>query len=305
MTERTGDSGGSDQVENLPDTAGGSPRPEPSGSAPHPHHQHRASRRRGWRGMISIGVVMALAGSLFTANARLARGTNERQAVDLPGLQANEDARRERLADQVEDLTTEVDRLTAEQNAQSGIDWTSAGVAADVAAGQVPVTGEGLVVKLDDADPNGPRPAGVSADDLVVHQQDLQAVINALWAGGAEAMMLMDQRVISTSAFQCIGNVLSLQGRRYSPAYVVTAVGDPDELREALNADPAVRAYRSWVPAVGLGWSVEEHQDLSLPAYDGPADLTYASVPEGTEILPGLVAAAGGSAGSDQEDSAG
>jgi uncharacterized protein YlxW (UPF0749 family) len=283
--------------------------PEQSGPVAVParpqHHQHRAGRRIGLRGALSVAVVMALAGALFTANARLSHGTNERQAVDLPGLQANEDARRDRLADQVEQLRTEVDALTAEQNAQSGFDWSSAGVAADVASGQVPVTGEGLVVKLDDADPNGPRPAGVGADDLVVHQQDLQAVINALWAGGAEAMMLMDQRVISTSAFQCIGNVLSLQGRRYSPAYVVTAVGDPDDLLKALNADPAVRAYKSWVAAVGLGWSVEQNADLSLPAYDGPADLTYASVPEGTEILPGLVAAAEGSSGSDQEDSAG
>ncbi len=269
------------------------------------HHQHRAKRRNGLRGAVSVALVTALAGALFTANARLSHGTNERQAVDLPGLQANEDSRRERLANQVEQLRGEVDALTAEQNAQSGIDWSSAGIAADVAAGQVPVSGEGLVVKLDDADPSGPRPAGVGVDDLVVHQQDLQAVINALWAGGAEAMMLMDQRVISTSAFQCIGNVLSLQGRRYSPAYVVTAVGDPDELLTALNADPAIRAYKSWVAAVGLGWSVEERSDLSLPAYDGPADLTYASVPEGTEILPGLVAAAAGSGDADQEDSAG
>ncbi|MEV7974181.1 DUF881 domain-containing protein [Cellulomonas sp. NPDC089187] len=297
MTEQTGGTGRSDQVSAAPEPGGARRRPE--------HHQHRAGRRRALRGTVSVALVMALSGSLFTANARLARGTNERQAVDLPGLQANEDTRRERLATQVEQLRTEVDALTAEQNAHSGVDWSTAGIAADVAAGQVPVTGGGLVVKLDDADPNGPRPAGVSADDLVVHQQDLQAVINALWAGGAEAMMLMDQRVISTSAFQCIGNVLSLQGRRYSPAYVVTAVGDPDKLRAALDADPAVRAYRSWVAAVGLGWSVEESDDLSLPAYDGPADLTYASVPEGTEILPGLVAAAGGSAGPDQEDSAG
>jgi uncharacterized protein YlxW (UPF0749 family) len=104
-------------------------------------------------------------------------------------------------------------------------------------------------------------------------------------------MALMDQRVISTSAFQCIGNVLSLQGRRYSPPYVVTAVGDPEELLDALDADPAVRAYRSWVDAVGLGWSVTEPGGgVEVPAYDGSVDMRYASVPSGTEVLPGLVA---------------
>lgn len=257
-----------------------------------PHGQHRlsaAARRRAVRGTVSVGVVMALAGALFTANARLARGADERQPQDLAGLQSSEDARRQRLGEQVADLQAEVDALTQEQT--EGLEWQSAGEAYDIASGKLAVTGRGITVQLNDAPADGPRPAGVGADDLVVHQQDLQAVINALWAGGAEAMALMDQRVISTSAFQCIGNVLSLQGRRYSPPYVVTAIGDPDKLRAALNADPAIRAYRTWVDAVGLGWNVTTPNDpLTVPAYDGAVDMTYASVPEGTEILPGLVA---------------
>jgi uncharacterized protein YlxW (UPF0749 family) len=254
------------------------------------HRLARQRRGRALRGTVSIGLVMALSGALFTANARLARGTDARQPQDLAGLQANEDARRERLADQVADLRTRVDDLTQQQT-DSGLEWQSAGQAFDIASGKLAVTGSGITVSLDDAPADGPRPAGTGPDDLVVHQQDLQAVINALWAGGAEAMALMDQRVISTSAFQCIGNVLSLQGRRYSPPYVVTAVGDPAQLLAALDADPAVRAYRSWVDAVGLGWEVGRPTGaLEVPAYDGSVDMRYASVPEGTEILPGLVA---------------
>ncbi|HEY0215997.1 MAG TPA: DUF881 domain-containing protein [Cellulomonas sp.] len=261
------------------------------------HRLERQHRRRALRGTLSIALVMALSGALFTANARLASGTDERQPQDLAGLQANEDARRDRLFDQAAALRAEVDSLTQEQTDSVGLEWQSAGDAYDIASGRVAVTGEGLTVELDDAPSDGPRPAGVGPDDLVVHQQDLQAVINALWAGGAEAMALMDQRVVSTSAFQCIGNVLSLQGRRYSPPYRVTVIGDPDELRAALNADPAVRAYRSWVDAVDLGWQVTEPgEPLSVPAYDGAADMRYATVPDGTEVLPGLVAGATGTA---------
>ena len=62
-------------------------------------------------------------------------------------------------------------------------------------------------------------PEGVGVDDIVVHQQDVQAVVNALWSGGAEAMMVMDQRLISTSAVRCVGNTLILQGRVYSPPF--------------------------------------------------------------------------------------
>ncbi len=248
-------------------------------------------RRQALRGTVSVAVVTALAGALFTANARLARGEDERHPQDLTELQRSEESRRARLFDEVSELRSTVDALTAEQTGDEGLQWQSAGNAADVAAGTTDVTGPGVTVRLDDAPLDGPRPPGVTVDDLVVHQQDLQAVINALWAGGAEAMALMDQRVISTSAFQCIGNVLSLQGRRYSPPYEVRAIGDPDDLKRALLSSRAVRAYLTYVDEVGLGWSLTvAGEPLSIPAYDGAVDMTHATVPDGTEVLPGLVA---------------
>ena len=112
-------------------------------------------------------------------------------------------------------------------------------------------------------------------DDLVVHQQDVQAVVNALWAGGAEAMQIMDQRVISTSAVRCVGNTLILQGRVYSPPFLVTAIGDPDAMQRALDADANVKVYRQYVevPAGLRDWTASH--DL-LPAYDGSLDLDHA-----------------------------
>ena len=43
----------------------------------------------------------------------------------------------------------------------------------------------------------------------------MQAVVNALWAGGAEAMSIMNVRVLATSAVRCVGNTLLLHGRVY------------------------------------------------------------------------------------------
>ena len=50
--------------------------------------------------------------------------------------------------------------------------------------------------------------------------------------------MLMDQRVISTSAVRCVGNTLILQGRVYSPPYVITAIGNQTDLRGRPRAQP-------------------------------------------------------------------
>jgi hypothetical protein len=58
-------------------------------------------------------------------------------------------------------------------------------------AGLTALSGPGVTVRLDDAPrrADGARSAGATVDDLVVHQQDVRAVVNALWAGGAEAVM--------------------------------------------------------------------------------------------------------------------
>ena len=133
-----------------------------------------------------------------------------------------------------------------------------------------PVEGPAVRVSLDDAGYSlETLPEGFTVDDVVVHQQDVQAVVNALWAGGAEAMMIQDQRVISSSAVQCVGNTLFLQGRVYSPPYTITAIGDVDALRMSLLEDPLVENYRGWSETLGLGYEVERLTQVEMPAFDG------------------------------------
>lgn len=252
-----------------------------------PEHPHRA-RRRVARGTVSVALVLALAGLLFAANARLARGQDERHPQNLAELAARESDRVAELSGQVDGLRGDVEQLTSELTESQGEELTPI-EQSQVTSGVIPVTGPGLTVRLTDAPADGPHHDEVSPDDLVVHQQDLQAVINALWAGGAEAMALQDQRVISTTAFKCVGNVLSLHGRVYSPPYVVRAIGDPERMRAALDASPAIDIYLEYVDAVGLGWSVQTESALELPAAEGATELEFAEVPDGTEVLPGVV----------------
>ena len=123
-------------------------------------------------------------------------------------------------------------------------------------------------------------PAVADPDDYVIHQQDVQAVVNALWAGGAEAMMLQDQRVISTSAVRCVGNTLPPGPEVYSPPYVITAIGDPAAMQQALATDPDVENLRQWSVAVGLGYDVSTRAgEQDLPAYSGSIVPEHAAVP--------------------------
>jgi uncharacterized protein YlxW (UPF0749 family) len=227
-----------------------------------------------------VPLVALVAGVLFALSAATARGTDLRSSSgDLPGLIRDQTRQNTVLADRVARLRAEVDRLSAQQ-APGDLRVTQLTTRADtlmLAAGTQAVAGPTVQVTLTDAK-NVPDvlPDGISVDDYVVHQQDVQAVVNALWEGGAEAMMLMDQRVISTSAVRCVGNTLILQGRVYSPPYVITAIGNRDNLKGALDRSPSVSIYRQWVDAVGVGYDVKTSATQTFPAYAGSINLQRA-----------------------------
>jgi uncharacterized protein YlxW (UPF0749 family) len=233
---------------------------------------------------VGVVAVFSVAGLLFATSAQTARGTQLRtDRTDLAAVIRAENAEHNEATHRLARLREAIDELEA---AEAGVNTEVAALRAQAAAvapdaGLAPVTGRGLTVTLNDAPRGGVRPAGAMPDDLVVHQQDVQGVVNALWAGGAEAMMLMDQRVIATSAVRCVGNTLILQGRVYSPPFTVAAIGDPARLRQAMDVSPSVPIYREYVQRYGLGWAVEE-KDLTMPAFGGALQLRYAKVSERT-----------------------
>ncbi len=150
--------------------------------------------------------------------------------------------------------------------------------ALDAAAGLTALSARGIRITLTDAARNadGRYRADAAPDDLVVHQQDLQSVLNALWAGGADAVVVQDQRVVGTSAPRCIGNTLLRGGRIYSPPYVVAAIGAPTRLLDALDAERGVAIYKQYVARFGLGYVVDAADGITAPAYPGSVRLNQA-----------------------------
>jgi uncharacterized protein YlxW (UPF0749 family) len=226
--------------------------------------------------------VFALAGLIFWTSFNTAKGVDIRSDDPLPKLSdtvRTKNTRNEQLDGQLSAVRADVDRLTRQGNGISAAERARLD-ALDKAAGTDPLTGPAINVTLNDAPPNAtPLVPGVpdpQPNDLVIHQQDLQAVVNALWQGGAQGIRVMDQRLISTSAVRCVGNTLILQGRVYSPPYRITAVGDQAELRQAINDSPAIQNYLQYVNAYGLGWKVSAQGKTTLPGYSGPTDLHYA-----------------------------
>lgn len=212
----------------------------------------------------------AIAGFLFVASGITADGTNLRTGglEDLRSLVLDRASKVGVLQSEVDTLATEVNDLTVTKISPA----LSARInQLEQATGLTPVSGSALRISLDDAprDLGSPLPEGVGPDDLVVHQQDVQSVVNAMWRGGATAVQVMDQRVIGTSAIRCVGNTLLLQGQIYSPPFVVTAIGNISELQQALNAEPGVLLYQEYVERLNLGWDVSILNQTTIPAWQG------------------------------------
>src|SRR3954454_7294868 len=233
-----------------------------------------------WR--LGVPVVCLLAGLLLATTHGVSGGAEIRRS-DAP-----------RLVDLVRETQQYVDRLTAERDslartinphhvgppsadaALAAITNRSAKLAVD--AGLDPMRGPGLVVPLNDAqrDAEGRFPRDASPDDLVVHQQDIQAVLNALWSAGAEGIQMQDQRIIGTSAPRCVGNTLLLNGRTYSPPYVITAIGDTAAMQAALAAAPLVTLYKQYVVRFGLGYTEEPQTSVDLVGHAEPVRMQFA-----------------------------
>ena len=230
---------------------------------------------------LTLGLLALLLGvAAGTDEPAVASRTGRR--VQLVELIREEQRRTAELAASVEELSAQVAQFEGFEargarrvsNVQQRIDRVVA------AAGLTAVRGPGLEVVLTDSRLDA-APTG-NLNDLVIHEQDLQAVINGLWAGGAEAASVNGQRILSTTAIRCVGNTLLLHGRVYSPPYVIRAVGDPVALRTALDRDPAVNRFAAAAREFKLGYSVAD-DTLEIPAFDGATALTVARIAEGSD----------------------
>jgi uncharacterized protein YlxW (UPF0749 family) len=236
------------------------------------------TRRSRWR--YGVPVVCLLAGLLLAATHGVSGG-GEIRGSDSP-----------RLVDLVREAQQSVDRLSAQRDALANQVDSTHGRSSDRAltamlarstelaatAGLDPVHGPGLVITLTDAqrDANGRFPRDATPDDLVVHQQDIQAVLNALWSAGAEAVQMQDQRIIATSAPRCVGNTLLLNGRTYSPPYTITAIGDVTAMKSALAAAPLVTLYKQYVVRFGLGYTEQARSDVQVVGHTEPVRMQFA-----------------------------
>lgn len=138
-------------------------------------------------------------------------------------------------------------------------------------SGVVPVEGKGVIVVIDDS--KRLTKPGENPNLYLIHDDDILKVINELWAAGAEAISINEQRLIATSEICCAGSTLSVNNTRYSPPYEIRAIGDSQTLENALKMRGGViETLQFW----GIQVTVKTQDLVQVPAYKGTFRFEYA-----------------------------
>lgn len=228
---------------------------------------------RGWSA--AVFAACGLLGVMLVSTALTAAGSDLRPAGgDISSVLADRARKAGDQENRVARLQAQIDELS------EGLDSAVLDAARDdvramsPAAGLTEVTGPGLRIELQDA-PRSADASGIDPNFLVVHQQDIQAFVNALWAGGAEAITLQGRRIISSTGIKCVGSTVVLDGVPYSPPYVIEAVGNTFDLMTAVDSSPEASTYADYADVYGLGLERTVLDEVVAPPYAGVVTLQH------------------------------
>jgi uncharacterized protein YlxW (UPF0749 family) len=227
---------------------------------------------------MAVLAVFTTTGFLFVSASVSAGGDDLRPAGgDVASLLRERSERIDDRRDAAQTLRDEIDRLSSSVSGANLDELRERVEDLEPATGLTPVRGPGVRVTLTDAPREGDDP-DIDPNLLVVHQQDIQAYVNALWAGGAEAISLQGQRLMATTGIKCVGNTVVLDGVPYSPPYVIEAVGDIPGMYQAMDRSPETSSYAEYARTYDLGLQVERFNRITVKAYANPVALRHARI---------------------------
>ena len=228
------------------------------------------TRTRIWLviGSILAGLVLGVA---YAENTDREPGADQARAEILDSLRTS-DERNAALVTRRDELTDIVEQRSAElvaHDAQGAATLDELRVA-QTAAAAVPVGGPGITVTL--SDPSGrpnlsdPSVLDATGSTATVLDRDLQSVVNALWAGGAEAVSVGDVRIGPGVTIRQAGGAMLVDNQPVFSPYVVSAVGPQAQMQTDFVVSDAYLRLSGVKQLYGVGFTIAEADELELPA---------------------------------------
>ncbi|QCQ93839.1 DUF881 domain-containing protein [Rhodococcus sp. SGAir0479] len=237
---------------------------------------HAKPTRIGAGAWIAVGAALVgiVFGTAYAQASSSATDVDRTRTEMLAKVRSAEDqgrtlaAGRDELAARVEDLRARVLAGDAE-----GAEVLGRLRELEAAAAVEPVHGPGLVVTLTDP---AARPDLSDSSQRVggspqagVLDRDLQSVVNAMWASGAEAVAVGDVRVGPDVTIRQAGGAMLVDNQPVPSPYRVSAIGSQAKLQTAFVVSDAYLRMAAVRDLYGVGFTIADSGDLQLPAATG------------------------------------
>lgn len=219
---------------------------------------------------MATGFVLAgqLKAQLLTPSNQVAR--YQALVLSVQALEAtNSDSRREIAA-----LRGEIDSLEAGAAARSATTQNLRGQVDELRAhaGLVAMHGPGVEVDLR----NGDASSATTGTSYLVNFEDVQDVVNLLFAQGAEGVAVNGRRITPLTALSgSAGEVVIDQGPPLASPIKVVAIGDRNRMVTALDDPSALASIRAREVEFNLHLTFFGSPDVSLPAYDSSLQIPH------------------------------
>lgn len=178
---------------------------------------------------------------------------------------------------QLQDLRAQLDQIQSNAASQSGAasELEKRLNELKAQAGLTAVTGDGVVVQLDDS--HTVAAGATNLDQAICHSTDLTDILNTAWRGGAQAISVNAQRVVSSTSVYCVGSTIMVNGTLLSPPFNIAVIGPQNNVLGALDDPNQLRDIKARRDVQGLGFRVTRANAINVPAYDGALTVRVAS----------------------------
>ncbi|NLL17997.1 MAG: DUF881 domain-containing protein [Clostridia bacterium] len=229
--------------------------------------------------LISGILLMSLILANQAARSEAAESSNEdlieiinRVEEETVALEELIDEKRDRI-DQIREHKVEDGELTV---LQSELEWLRRRV------GLTQVTGPGITVILDDNEAlasaaKATNPLSFDPNSYIIHDKDLLYLVNDLKIGGAEAISINNQRIITSSDIRCVGTVILVNSTRLAPPYEIRAIGNPEKLMKQVSNG---QTY-PWLKSRDFPVEIIEEEVIQIPTYKGSFATGHLQVTKG------------------------
>ena len=142
--------------------------------------------------------------------------------------------------------------------------------------GLTALEGPGIEITLKDDPTATAESVGVFGDvsDHIVHDADLRVIVNELKNAGAEAISINGERLVSTTAITCIGNVIKVNDERITSPFTIKAIGLPESLSSIDRAGGYIERLREY----GIVFSLKKSNNIQIPKYNAAISAKYMTV---------------------------